>query len=235
MIPPRHIRAALKAKYPTADFRAYFAFLAACPAQPAGRAHKHHMAPREQFPEYAKDKTNLIALTIDDHVCAHTVLGQACSVLSWANPHFIAAARGPKWRAAHAAGSRRMAQDPKWRAANAAAMRKLAQSPKWQAAHDAGCRRLAYKTLFLPEKKIICWYQAGMALCAIARKIGTGTCPNSKGRAPRVARIRNVLIRAGVYVKGKPGRKPKCKPLTARSHFGMLHYNRGKVNPPAPV
>ena len=61
-------------------------------------------------------------------------------------------------------------------------------------------RKLAYKQLILPEKKIVRWYQADMTLGAIARKVGTGTCPN-RPQNPRVGRIRNVLIRAGVYVK----------------------------------
>ena len=146
MIPPRYIRAAMRAKYPTADFRAYFAFLASRPVLTYRRKaglHRHHMAPREQFPELDNGMSgpNIIVLTVADHTKAHALLTKVSPALSWVRPEFIAAAQSPNWRAANAAANRRTAQDPNWRAAVTAANRRTAQDPNWRAAVTAGARK----------------------------------------------------------------------------------------------
>ena len=97
MIPPAHIRAAMQAKYPDADFTDYFAYLEARPAltwKPGGRLHRHHIAPREQFPELNDGMTgaNIIVLRLSDHKRAHAILAQAIPAASWPPPNFIAAA-----------------------------------------------------------------------------------------------------------------------------------------------
>jgi len=83
----------MQAKYPQADFAAYFAFIIACAATPQpGPAHRHHIAPREQFPELAKDATNLISVTVENHKHAHRLLAQCAPELSLVSQAFIDAA-----------------------------------------------------------------------------------------------------------------------------------------------
>jgi len=226
VIPPVYIRAAMQVKYPDANFGRYFAFLTSCPAQPTGRTHRHHIAPKEQFPEYRRDAANLIPLSVGKHAQAHKILAQCCSALDWIRPEFIAAASrsfelglGCHAPGMAAKGGRAAGKSPKWQAKNSAAMRRRAHDQNWRAVMSVVSARNAYrgrrdekwyaaqkqgtttrKQLVLPEKKIVSWYLAGLSMCEIARRVGTGERPCG-GRAPRIGRIRTVLIRAGVYVK----------------------------------
>src|SRR5208282_3346305 len=90
-----HIISAMQAKYPQADFAAYFAFIDACAATPqSGPVHRHHIAPREQFPELAKAATNLISVAVENHKQAHCILAQSCMVFKRRpTPQFIASAK----------------------------------------------------------------------------------------------------------------------------------------------
>jgi hypothetical protein len=199
MSPPDYIRQAMQKKYPDADFVPYFAFLSAVPNReyrPRADRHRHHMAPREQFPELDTGMAgpNIKVLTVGEHVQAHRILAKCCPALarSQANPMFIAALGGPVWRNA----MNKRNNDPKWHSS----MHRLAQDPKWLDMAARSGKKRAYKQLILPETEIVAWYKSGMGLSAIARKVGTGTRPDSSS-TPRIARIRAVLERAGVYVK----------------------------------
>src|SRR5271163_4506267 len=65
----------MEAKYPQADFAAYFAFLNRCARRrQAGHLHKHHIAPRALFPKLACDLANLMPLTVANHEKAHQIL-----------------------------------------------------------------------------------------------------------------------------------------------------------------
>jgi hypothetical protein len=92
-----HIRAAMQTKYPYADFAPYFAYLEARPVRRwrhnAG-LHRHHIAPREQFPELDGGYTgpNIIVLRVSEHKRAHCILAQAVPEANWPAPKFVAAA-----------------------------------------------------------------------------------------------------------------------------------------------
>jgi len=64
-------RGALEKRFPRADFRAYFAFL----GKRAGSGrHRHHVCPRCEFPEMAKDPANVVRLSYKDHAKVHRLL-----------------------------------------------------------------------------------------------------------------------------------------------------------------
>jgi hypothetical protein len=67
------IRQNMQAKYPAADLSRYFAFL----AQAAGTDHKHHVAPRAEFPELARAAKNIVPLSYQEHFYAHYLLALA--------------------------------------------------------------------------------------------------------------------------------------------------------------
>jgi hypothetical protein len=74
-----NIQSIMQAKYPDADLSRYFAFL----TQATGSDHKHHIAPRSLFPELAKEKANLISLTVEQHVEAHSLLAVQIPAANW--------------------------------------------------------------------------------------------------------------------------------------------------------
>jgi hypothetical protein len=59
----------LSALVPGADFSPYFAFVESLPAVETG--HRHHILPRKEFPEFAKDPGNIARLSPTDHLKAH--------------------------------------------------------------------------------------------------------------------------------------------------------------------
>src|SRR5208282_1319296 len=83
----------MQVKYPHAIFNRYFAFLAACPVRVTGKAYRHHIAPREQFPELDKHPDNIIRLSLARHRQAHFILSFAIPDAAMPTPRFIAAAR----------------------------------------------------------------------------------------------------------------------------------------------
>jgi hypothetical protein len=64
-----YLREALSARFHSVDFAPYFAFLKSLPETNIG--HKHHILPRKEFPEFAKDPKNIIRLSPADHFKAH--------------------------------------------------------------------------------------------------------------------------------------------------------------------
>src|SRR5208282_4350208 len=168
-----HIISAMQAKYPQADFAAYFAFIIACAATPQpGPAHRHHIAPKEQFPELAKDAVNLIIVTVENHKQAHRLLAQCEPKLRIATAQFIAAAHkggklaGFKKALAHITP-------------NVIAKRGIGRS---------------FNHIVLPEIEIIQWHLMGLSNSEIARRVGA----TADGRM-RANRIRMFLIRSGIY------------------------------------
>ena len=75
----------MEAKYPQADFGAYFYVL----GQSVGSDHKHHIAPRSLFPELADEPDNLKPLSVREHVEAHRMLAIQIPEANW-YPKFIA-------------------------------------------------------------------------------------------------------------------------------------------------
>ncbi len=71
-----YLREALSVRIENTDFTPYFAFLESLPVVETG--HKHHILPRKEFPEFAKDPNNLIRLSPADHFRAHYWLA-ACA------------------------------------------------------------------------------------------------------------------------------------------------------------
>jgi hypothetical protein len=68
------IKIIMQKRFPRARFGAYFAFLA---KHRNSGAHRHHIAPRCEFPELAGEKDNLVNLSYEDHVRAHVLLSNA--------------------------------------------------------------------------------------------------------------------------------------------------------------
>lgn len=66
---PTHLRDALSARIPSADFTPYLAFIESLPQVDEG--HRHHILPQKEFSEFAKDPSNIIRLTPADHFRAH--------------------------------------------------------------------------------------------------------------------------------------------------------------------
>jgi hypothetical protein len=72
MATPIYLCEALSAHVPSVDFTPYFAFLESLPVVEKG--HKHHILPRKEFPEFAKDANNIMRLSPADHFRAHYLL-----------------------------------------------------------------------------------------------------------------------------------------------------------------
>jgi hypothetical protein len=68
------IRDLMELRFPYADLRAYFEHLDTCAG---GGGHKHHVAPKCEFPELAKDIWNIALLSYGDHREAHRLLSAA--------------------------------------------------------------------------------------------------------------------------------------------------------------
>jgi hypothetical protein len=85
-------RSALERRYPFADLDDYLCWLDECRAKKTyqRKTHKHHVAPRAQFPELVDDPDNLIKLTVEQHVHAHDLLSMAIPDL-YVTPSFIRA------------------------------------------------------------------------------------------------------------------------------------------------
>lgn len=204
MVAP-HIAEAMRAKYPQADFTRYFAFMEKCATQvQAGETHKHHIAPKEQFPELRRDVANLLPLTVENHWLAHDILGQSEPALAHATPQFIAAA---------STGGRLARKTPQWLAACRTAMRKLTSDPKWLAINRRARARTSLIERPLPVKEIVAMYQRGMDVPAIALAIGN---PVGHGKN----RVREALVKAGVYKK------------KSAAHFAAQNVAKGAQNKP---
>jgi hypothetical protein len=67
-------RDAMGARFPYADFRAYFAFIDTCAG---GGDYRHHVAPKCEFPELEKNWQNIALLSYEDHKEAHRLLSEA--------------------------------------------------------------------------------------------------------------------------------------------------------------
>ena len=64
-----YLREALSAKIP-GDPTRYLAFVESCPSEQTG-GHKHHILPKKEFPEFAKDPSNCVCVSPGDHLRAH--------------------------------------------------------------------------------------------------------------------------------------------------------------------
>jgi hypothetical protein len=223
----QHIAEAMKAKYPQANFAAYFAFLGRC--RPRGKTQKHHIAPRSLWPELADDKQNLIPLTVPQHKKAHAILAKQIPDASWPCPKFIAAPSTPEWIAAHykrinspqwlaavITASHAAMRNPAWHVALCTAMRKLTADPRWRAAqYVASC---AANRKMTTDPKWLVAARAGfvnnsltgrpLPLKKIIAMYQSGVAVRqiaiAIGYPPRHGqnRIADALIRAGVY-KGR--------------------------------
>jgi len=71
VIVPNYLREALSARI-SGDFAGYFAFVESCLQVEKG--HRHHILPRKEFPEFAKDLANRICVTPGNHLLAHYYL-----------------------------------------------------------------------------------------------------------------------------------------------------------------
>ena len=72
-------------RFPDSDLSPYFEFIWSRPVRkyrPGRGLHRHHIAPRAQFPELEKDPANLITLTVSDHRGAHRLLEPWCPMVS---------------------------------------------------------------------------------------------------------------------------------------------------------
>jgi|SRR5208282_4671457 len=69
MVVPEYIRKALSAQALDTDFTPYFAFIESIPQ--VAKGHRHHILPKKEFPEFAKDPNNLIRVSPSDHFRAH--------------------------------------------------------------------------------------------------------------------------------------------------------------------
>jgi hypothetical protein len=91
--PHSEIRQIMQARYPLADFGPYFAFLKTIGSASTIGGHRHHIAPRKQFPEYKKCAANYAVLSVEQHTAAHRLLAQASPEFRHQpTPQFIAAA-----------------------------------------------------------------------------------------------------------------------------------------------
>ncbi len=70
MIVSNTLHEVLSARFPSVDFVPYFAFLESL-TPPESGGHKHHILPKKEFPEFAKDLNNLVRLSPADHFRAH--------------------------------------------------------------------------------------------------------------------------------------------------------------------
>jgi|SRR5208282_3207203 len=66
-----HLREALNARFPVADFGPYFVFLESRPARDREGSERHHILPGREFPEFLKTPENQICLSSADHLLAH--------------------------------------------------------------------------------------------------------------------------------------------------------------------
>jgi hypothetical protein len=67
-----YLREALQTHVPGANFDLYFAFLEFSASD--GKGHKHHILPKKEFPEFARDKENILRISPADHLRAHYYL-----------------------------------------------------------------------------------------------------------------------------------------------------------------
>jgi len=161
-----NIRQIMQATYPAADLSRYFAFL----AQATGSDHKHHIAPRAEFPELLAAPENIVPLGYQEHFYAHYLLALAvpeCGHLQMtfymmANfyaknskademPFFAevyergmqaqaAAMRTPENRARVRAQVQKLNDDPAYRAQWIKRLNKLNADPTFTAKRDASAR-----------------------------------------------------------------------------------------------
>jgi len=73
----KYLRKALSVRIENTDFTAYFAFIESLPIVEVG--HRHHILPRKEFPEFAKDPNNIARLSPADHFRAHYWLAVCAS------------------------------------------------------------------------------------------------------------------------------------------------------------
>jgi len=69
MIVADHLREALAVRFPGEDFTPYFIFLESLPGVTKGN--RHHVLPKEEFPEFAKDPINVVVVSPGNHLRAH--------------------------------------------------------------------------------------------------------------------------------------------------------------------
>jgi hypothetical protein len=69
MLIPTHLCEALSVRIPDANFAPYFAFIESLPTLEHGN--RHHILPRKDFPEHAKNPDNVIRISPADHFRAH--------------------------------------------------------------------------------------------------------------------------------------------------------------------
>src|SRR5580700_6425113 len=83
----------MRMKYPKVDFKPYFAFLESLPVYKPKRnanLHRHHIAPKKQFPKLNEGWSgpNILVLKDKNHWKAHRLLEKACSDFLF-NPELI--------------------------------------------------------------------------------------------------------------------------------------------------
>ncbi len=64
-----HLQKVLSACFLGVDFEPYFAFIESLPQVDEG--HRHHILPKKEFPEFAKDPSNLVRVSPANHFRAH--------------------------------------------------------------------------------------------------------------------------------------------------------------------
>lgn len=65
------LRRSLSDRIPGADFTPYFAFIESRPQREKDGSERHHILPKREFPEHAKNLDNLVCLSVGDHLRAH--------------------------------------------------------------------------------------------------------------------------------------------------------------------
>ena len=65
------LREVLSARISGAGFSQYFAFIESCPPRDKAGSEYHHILPKTEFPDQAKNQENLIYLSVGDHLRAH--------------------------------------------------------------------------------------------------------------------------------------------------------------------
>jgi hypothetical protein len=197
-----HIRAAMQAKYPKADFTTYFAFLQRCKSR-GRQTQNHHIAPRAQFPKLKNDYACLIPLTRPQHIKAHHLLGKIDAAMDYPCEKFIFSSGTPKQLAATLAAMAR----PEWRARYRAAMARPEGRARWRAAMARPEVKAQWRaTMARPEVKArqreaarAAWVQPEVKA---RRRAAMRAVHTTKGKKLYVSRTRQAvqLYRAGHYL-----------------------------------
>ena len=177
-------RTELEKRYPTADFTAYFGFLAQHEVRRDWNTQEHHICPRKQFPQFEHAPENKVVLLLQEHALAHKLLEAACGIKApstvWIESQTWTAERRDRHakaaRAAHALPSNKIKHRAAMKAAyarpevkaNLSAAMKTALSTPEARKNRAAANRKVWKTRKPSSKPRKRWSLEARLLQAIA-------------------------------------------------------------------